>query len=174
MKSQHAQLLRAMIAYNAGDAKRIQHLLKVHSLAATIGTLEGIDEETLFILETAAIVHDIGIRVCEKKYGSCEGKLQEKEGFTEARKLLTSIGTYREDQIERVCWLVAHHHTYHNISGMDYQILIEADFLVNIYEDQLDAEAIEHVRKRIFKTASGIEILDTMFGKAENSPNANG
>ena len=72
MKRQHAKLLRAMIEYDAGDVQRIQHLLKVHNLAATIGTLEKMDEEDLFILESAAIVHDIGIHLSEQKYGSSE------------------------------------------------------------------------------------------------------
>lgn len=163
MKLEHAQLINAMTAYNQGDAKRIQHLLKVHSLAATIGTLEKLDEETLFILETAAIVHDIGIRISEQKYGSCDGKLQEKEGFTEARRMLTAQGHYTEAQINRVCWLVAHHHTYKDITGLDYQILVEADFLVNIYEDGISTEAIKNIRKNIFKTKTGLELLNTMY-----------
>lgn len=88
MNRQHAKLTAAMVAYDRGDAKRIQHFLKVHDLAAVIGTLEGLDEETQFILETAAILHDIGIHISEQKYGSCSGKYQEKEGPAEARKLM--------------------------------------------------------------------------------------
>ena len=34
--------------------------------------------------------------------------------------------------IRRVEYLVGHHHTYKDIDGLDYQILVEADFLVNI------------------------------------------
>jgi hypothetical protein len=30
--------------------------------------------------------------------------------------------------VERVCYLVGHHHTYTNIDGPDYQILVEAGF----------------------------------------------
>ena len=44
MNRQHAKLTAAMVAYDRGDAKRIQHFLKVHDLAAVIGTLEGLDE----------------------------------------------------------------------------------------------------------------------------------
>lgn len=168
MKLQHAQLINAMTAYNQGDAKRIQHLIKVHSLAATIGTLEKLDEETLFILETAAIVHDIGIRVCERKYGSCDGKLQEKEGFIEARHMLEAQGHYTEAQIDRVCWLVAHHHTYKDITGTDYQILVEADFLVNIYEDGVSGQAIKNIRKNIFKTKTGLELLNIMYNLTDS------
>ena len=53
-----------MIEYYRGDAKRIQHFIKVYNFASLLGRQEQLDEETLFILETAAIVHDIGIRIC--------------------------------------------------------------------------------------------------------------
>ena len=70
-------LALAMIDYNNGDPKRIQHTTKVHAYASMIGRIEGLDEETLFILESAALVHDIGIRASEQKYGHQNGKLQE-------------------------------------------------------------------------------------------------
>lgn len=74
------------------------------------------------------------------------------------------MGTFSEAQIERICWLVGHHHTYDSIIEIDYQILVEADFLVNIYEDNLPADAICKVREKIFKTSAGRALLDTMFG----------
>ena len=70
-----SQLLGAMISYYNGDPRRIQHFIKVHDLARTIGILEGLDSETLYILESAAAVHDIGIRMCELKYGKCDAIL---------------------------------------------------------------------------------------------------
>lgn len=167
MNRQHAQLIEAMTRYDAGDAKRIQHFMKVHDYAATIGSLEDVDADTLFIIETAAIVHDIGIHLCEQKFGSCNGKLQEQEGPAEARRLLQTVGGYTERQIERVCWLVGHHHTYHDIDGMDYQILIEADFLVNLYEDNLSLETARQVEESIFKTATGKRLLNDIYLKQD-------
>ena len=157
-------LALAMIDYNNGDPKRIQHTTKVHAYASMIGRIEGLDEETLFILESAALVHDIGIRASEQKYGHQNGKLQEQEGPAVAREILTRIGGYSERQIERICWLVGHHHTYHVCEDLDYQILIEADFLVNLYEDNESPHAIRAVRKNIFRTGSGTKMLETMFG----------
>ena len=157
-------LALAMIDYNNGDPKRIQHTTKVHAYASMIGRIEGLDEETLFILESAALVHDIGIRASEQKYGHQNGKLQEQEGPAVAREMLTRIGGYSERQIERICWLVGHHHTYHVCEDLDYQILIEADFIVNLYEDHESPHAIRAVRKNIFRTGSGTKMLETMFG----------
>ncbi len=158
------ELALAMINYDNGDPKRIQHTTKVHAYALLIGLGEGLDQETLLILESAALVHDIGIRASEKKYGYQNGKLQEQEGPAVARELLIRIGGYTEEQMERIGWLVAHHHTYHASEDLDYQILIEADFLVNLYEDNEPEDAIRTIRKNIFRTKSGIKILDDMFG----------
>ena len=74
------KLHMAMIELYHGDAKRIQHFCKVHSYAKLIAEMEKVDAKILFILETAALTHDIGIHLCEEKYGNCNGKLQEKEG----------------------------------------------------------------------------------------------
>ena len=158
------ELALAMIDYNNGDPKRIQHTTKVHAYASLIGKCEGLDNEMLFILESAALVHDIGIRASERKYGHQNGKLQEQEGPAVARELLMRIGGYSEKQIERICWLIAHHHTYHVCEEIDYQILIEADFLVNLYEDNESMNAMRAVHKNIFRTDSGTRLLETMFG----------
>lgn len=158
-----SSLIDEMIAYDKGDPRRIQHFMKVHDFARTIGQLEGLDEQTLYILESAAVVHDIGIHVCEEKYGSCEGKLQEKEGPAIAKELLERLG-YEQKVINRICYLVGHHHTYTNIDGVDYQILVEADFLVNLYEDGVSPDAVRKAYQNIFQTESGRKICRNMFG----------
>lgn len=157
------QLFEKMVAYDRGDPKRIQHFVKVHAFAALIGRAEGLDEKTQFRLEAAAYVHDIGIRPAEKKYGNCSGKLQEQEGPGEAEKLLNELGFDREDT-ERICWLVGHHHTYDQIEGMDYRILVEADFLVNLYESGAGLPAVRAAGEKIFRTSSGKNLLEQMFG----------
>lgn len=159
-------LAKSMTEYYKGDPKRINHFLKVHAFAKEIGELERLNEETLFIVETAAYVHDIGIKISEHKYGSSAGKYQEIEGPAEAEKMLEQLG-FDKKVINRVSYLVGHHHTYDNIDGVDYQILVEADFLVNAYEDMMSAESIMNVRKRIFRTKSGTELLGTLFPAAE-------
>ena len=145
------QLHLAMLGLYKGDAKRIQHFCKVHSYAKLIAECEKVDKETLFILEAAAL-----------KYGECGGKLQEKEGPAIAARLFEKLGF--ENQVsERVQYLIAHHHTYHNIDGLDYQILVEADFLVNLFEDNLSKEAAVNAYQNIFKTATGKQICKEMF-----------
>ena len=162
MTPQTARLLCAMAEYD-GDAGRIHHFVKVHGFACAIAALEGVDEETQFVLETAALVHDIGIRNCLEKYGSSRGPLQEQEGPAEAEAVLRAVGGYTDRQIDRVKYLVGHHHTYTNIDGLDYQILVEADFLVNLHESADRYRAIL-AEERIFRTESGKRLLHALFG----------
>lgn len=157
------ELFLAMIHFDAGDPKRIQHFTKVHSYARLIAQSESMEEEAEFTLEAAAYVHDIGIHIAEEKYGYQNGKLQEQEGPAAARALMEPLG-FDENVISRVEYLVGHHHTYSNIDALDYQILVEADFLVNMYEDGEDQKTAAAVGEKIFRTATGKRILQDMFG----------
>lgn len=156
-------LARAMIRYDGGDPRRVQHFTKVHAYAKLIGEEEGLDEATRFTLETAAYVHDIGIRNAELQYNSSAGTYQEELGPAEAEKLLKTLG-FADTVIARVSYLVGHHHTYHSIEGMDYRILVEADFLVNLFEESAKPEEVRRARDMIFRTKTGIELCNEMFG----------
>ena len=68
-----------------------------------------------------------------------------------------------KDDIDRVCYLVGHHHTYSNIDGTDYQILVEADFLVNLFEDNVPEHGVDTALERIFKTETGKHLLQLQF-----------
>ena len=135
------QLHLAMLGLYKGDAKRIQHFCKVHSYAKLIAECEKVDKETLFILEAAALTHDIGIHLCEEKYGECGGKLQEKEGPAIAARLFEKLGF--ENQVsERVT------------SGK----LVD-----HVIKDNLSKEAAVNAYQNIFKTATGKQICKEMF-----------
>lgn len=155
-------LINKMIEYYKGDIKRINHFIKVYGYAKAIGENEISDKRTLEILEVAAVVHDIGIKISEEKYGSSSGEYQQKEGPAIAEKMLGEL-EYDKEFIERVCWLIAHHHTYNDIIGIDYQILVEADFLVNIFEDRMNDKQQESIKQKIFKTKTGKQYFENMF-----------
>lgn len=155
-----SNIILEMVKYYSGDTKRINHFIKVHSFARTIGKIENIDKDTQFILEVAALVHDIGIKVSEEKYNSAAGKYQEIEGPKIAEELLEKLGV-ESDVSRRVSYLVGHHHTYSDIDGIDYQILVESDFLVNIFEE--DIKEINTIKEKYFKTKAGISILNELY-----------
>lgn len=150
------------IAYDCGDPKRIQHFIKVHAFAKLIAESEGIDAHVRFVLEAAAYLHDIGIHKAEDLLGDCGGKNQEKLGPGEAAPILERCG-FTEVDAQRVCFLIAHHHTYTGIDGVDWQILLEADMLVNLYEDGLGEHAARSALERVFKTETGKELCRQMF-----------
>ena len=69
MEDKLKQLYLAMWKWDEGDAQLIQHFAKVHSFARLIGTCEGLDADTLYLLETEALLHDIGIIPARKEFG---------------------------------------------------------------------------------------------------------
>lgn len=151
-----------MVGYFGCDVRRINHALKVYGFASTICRCENLSEHDIDVTKIAAVLHDIGIPVSEKKYGSCIGKYQELEGPPIAHALLEKLGT-EPDKIARVCYLIGNHHTYTKIDGFDFQILVEADFLVNIYEDEMDEKMVKSIKEKYFKTNTGLQLLDSMF-----------
>ena len=161
-KTDIENLITKMIYYYSGDPKQIQHFLKVHSFALRIGLAEKIESSVLGTLEAAAVVHDIGIKVSREKYNSSDGKYQEIEGPALAKDMLDELA-FPPEITDRVCYLVGHHHTYDNILGIDYQILIEADFLVNMYESNMTKETIISVKNDIFKTKTGLSLCEVIF-----------
>lgn len=158
----HSPLIHEMIQYDAGSPDRIQHFIKVLNFASLIAEGEELNEKTRFILETAAIVHDIGIKKSKELYGDSNGKHQEELGPDIARPMLAKL-SYDPPIVDRVCYLIAHHHTYTDIDGLDYQILVEADFLVNFYENNASQEKIASILKRIFRTNTGIYLCRIMY-----------
>ena len=157
-----AQILEKMIAYSGGNLHDINHLICVWTYAKTIGELEGLEQETQTTLEIAAITHDIACPLCREKYGNTDGKNQERESPPLVTEFFRELPVAKED-VTRISWLVAHHHTYTGVEGMDYQILLEADFLVNADESGYTKSAIRSFRERVFRTAAGIRLLNSIY-----------
>ncbi|WP_249030378.1 HD domain-containing protein [Tannockella kyphosi] len=158
------QLLYDMILYFENDPKRIHHLIKVYEFGKLIARNENLDKKTIQTIELACLIHDCGIKIAERLEHSSAGPLQEKYGPEIVYQLLSNYPL--EDDIKnRIAYLVGHHHTYINITGLDYQILVEADFLVNILEDNMTIDQINLIKNNIFKTKMGIFLLDTLYLK---------
>ena len=164
-----AAATQKMIAFYRGNIHDIDHFLKVWAMAKTIGELEGLDKHAQEVLELAAVVHDIACPLCWEKYGDTNGKHQELESPPLVEAFFEDLPVERPD-VERISWLVAHHHTYANIDGPDHQILLEADFLVNAGESGYTPSAIRNFRERVFRTAAGKELLDSMYLKGAENP----
>lgn len=151
-----------MIEYFKDDVKRINHAIKVFSFARFMGRMEGLNLTKQTILEIASILHDIGIKVCEEKYNSTAGHYQEIEGPIVAKDILADM-EIDEKILERVLFLIGSHHSYHKVDDIDFQILIEADFIVNIFEDGLEKDAISSIKEKYFRTKTGIKLIESMY-----------
>jgi HD superfamily phosphodiesterase len=156
------EILSLAITYNGNDVKRINHLLKVFSFARLIGKLEKCESQIQTIIEISAILHDIGIHEAERKHNSIDGNWQEIEGPIVAQELLKDCNLDK-NILNRVLFLIGHHHTYKAIDGKDFQILVEADFLVNIFEDEIEISECEKIKENIFKTKTGIGFLEQFY-----------
>lgn len=157
-----SQMMRKMIMNPKVSMYDINHFLKVHAYAKMIGELEGVDSDKLAVLEAAAVIHDIACPDLREKYGTANGKEQEITGRPLAEKFLADTALSAE-QAARVVYLVAHHHTLDQIDDVDYQILIEADYLVNADEVPYSKENIINTYNNVFKTESGKELLQRIF-----------
>ncbi len=146
-------LTEAMEAYFTGDVRRINHAHRVTEYAEELLKREGGD---YLIVIGASLLHDIGIHQAQKKYGSTNGKYQEKEGPLIARRILTRVG-FERNQIEEICEIIAHHHSPGRINTQNFKILYDADWLVNLKDeyDIQDRNRLSNIIEKVFLTPSG-------------------
>jgi len=156
------RVTQKMIQYFGSDVRRINHALKVHGFAGCIARCEGLSDTELLIVDISALLHDIGVKEAEKKYNSDKAAYQEIEGPAVAANLLADLNIDKK-LLDRICYIIGNHHSYSMIDGTDFQILVEADFLVNIYEGENSIHSIENIRTVYFKTPAGISMIESMY-----------
>ncbi len=165
-REEEKDLLRGKIAlemkkYFGTDFKRVNHALKVARYAEQILKIEG--GHPLVVLG-AAYLHDIGIHEAERKHGSPSGHYQEIEGPPIARRILEGLSVQREI-VNEICDIIAHHHSPKAEEPLNFQILYEADWLVNLEEEGIskDREKLEKVIGKVFKTTTGKELAQKVY-----------
>ncbi len=165
-----AAILAAMEAYFGADSRRIDHARKVTAYAEELLKHEtGADP---FVVVAAGILHDIGIRQAERKYGSAAGKYQEIEGPPVARDILTLLGV-GPAHIDEICEIIANHHSPGKIKTKNFAILYDADWLVNIRDeyDIKDTTKLATIIDRVFLTESGKALARQIYlGEAISKP----
>ena len=159
------EIAEKMIGLSDGNVEDINHFMKVWGYARTIGKMARLEMRSQYILEAAAVVHDISCPLCREKYGSTGGKHQEQESEPLVRAFFAGTDVDAE-VVERIVYLVTHHHSPDAVDGLDYQILIEADYLVNADEMGFSAENIRNFRERFFRTRTGTDLLNMIYTKA--------
>ena len=144
-----------MIIYFGYNNKYINHTYRVLDYAEEISDIEKGDPDIVIF---SAILHDIGIPDCEKKYSSTKGQLQEIEGPPVAREILESL-SINEEIIKEVSEIVGCHHSPGEIETMNFKIMWDADWLVNLPDvyDIQDKIKLAEIIYKTFMTKSGLE-----------------
>jgi putative nucleotidyltransferase with HDIG domain len=155
------KLIDEMKKVFAGDQKRIEHTLKVLNYAEQIRQAEGGDP---LVVKAAAILHDIGIPKAEAKYDSSEAGYQQLEGPPIAEGILKKCGL-ENGAIEHICRIVASHHSGKDIDTLEFRIVWDADWLVNIPVDFVEPgkEKLQEIIDKTFKTCKGRQIAIKTF-----------
>ncbi|MFA7283355.1 MAG: HD domain-containing protein [Candidatus Omnitrophota bacterium] len=156
-------LVRELEDFFGSDARRIAHAKKVMEFAEKMLKRERADYA---IVIPAAILHDVGIKPAEEKYGSAGGQLQEKEGPAVARKILRKIGM-KKDRIGEICRIIASHHSPGEVNTVNFRVLYDADWLVNFGGEFKGLRRTERERliNRIFLTETGRLIASVLYLK---------
>ncbi|MBN1574632.1 MAG: HD domain-containing protein [Deltaproteobacteria bacterium] len=143
------------------DQKRIDHALTVFGYASEIMKAEGGDPK---VVVSAALLHDIGIKEAERKHGSSAAKYQEMEGPRIAEGIMRDVGL-DADTIDHVCRIVGSHHSARDIDTVEFRIIWDADWIVNIPDlyDVEDKGKLAGVIKKLFRTKSGREIAEGKY-----------
>lgn len=151
----------AMKAYFGSDQRRIDHALRVTGFAGEILKIERGDR---LVVVAAALLHDIGIREAERKYGSSAGNLQEQEGPPVAREILAGLGL-PEGVIDEVCAIISSHHSPGEVDTDNFRVVWDADWLVNLGDefDLREAGKTRDLIGKIFLTATGKTIAERIF-----------
>ncbi|MDP4093205.1 MAG: HD domain-containing protein [Bacillota bacterium] len=157
-----SRIIERMVSYFGEDRKRINHALKVYGFSKAILGGEELAEKTVLVVELAAVLHDIGIKEAERKYNSSEARYQEEEGPAIAQAIMAEAGV-EESIMGRVCHIIGNHHSYGKIDSIEFQIVVEADFIVNIFEDNMDPNAVKTIKDKYFKTQVGKSIIKSMY-----------
>jgi hypothetical protein len=146
------------------DERRINHALKVLAAAEIIMNGEQVYGITHDVVTVTALLHDVGIKAAELKYNSSAGPYQELEGPPVVREIMERLSAPQEI-IERVTYIVGGHHTARKNDGLDFQIIWEADLLVNIEEERLDrnTEQLRNIIKKNFQTPTGLRLARSRY-----------
>jgi len=157
------KLIKELEDYFGDDKKRINHAKNVMRFAEDLLKQEKGDRH---IVIPASILHDIGIKVAEEKYGSSAGRYQEKEGPPIAKAILLKIG-FRKEDIGQICEIIAHHHSPGNIHTLNFKLLYDADWLVNLKDgvDIKDRDKLKKLINKVFQTGPGKKLATKLYLK---------
>jgi HD superfamily phosphodiesterase len=125
------RITKLLVDYFGNDFRRITHALEVLKYAEAIS--ENKHDYDYDIVIATALLHDVGIKPSEEKFGFNNGKTQEEYGPPVAEELLKGID-FPPEKIVKVCEIIGNHHSRSRYDYVELEILKEADRIVNKLE----------------------------------------
>jgi hypothetical protein len=86
------------------------------------------------------------------------------EGVPIARSILERLDIEEEDR-EKICDMIGHHHHPREEETLNFQILYEADWLVNMEEKGLsqDRKEVQAIIEKYFRTEAGRQLAEKLY-----------
>lgn len=135
-----------MKLYHHGDMGKVQHFVRVYTLAKSIGELEHLSDEEQLDLELAALTHSV----------------EKETRVPVVRDMLRECGI-AETAAMHVCHMIENTENYEHIGTLDHQILIEAKMIVDFKEHNTPVNDIVRQAEDIFITNTGKLFLKRAF-----------
>lgn len=127
-----AILARSLISYFGEDNRRIDHALQVLAESEALLAKDPACDPDIVI--AVALLHDVGIKISEEKFGTNTGRTQEEYGPPAAEALLLQVG-FPPEKLRVVKEIIGNHHSPSRYAYPELALLKEADRIVNDREE---------------------------------------
>jgi hypothetical protein len=111
-----------------------------------------------------ALLHDIGCPNAKTKYGNTTPVNQEREGKPKALEMLASYPISEEEKL-LIADVVGLHHHHKELQKMGYELLVEADLIVNLLEGYYNLGQAAYYFDYLVTSRCGRDLYRNMFLK---------
>jgi hypothetical protein len=86
------------------------------------------------------------------------------EGPAIAKEILERLSVQKE-MINEICDIIGHYHSPREEETLNFQVLYEADWLVNIEEEGVSKERkkVEELIGKVFRTVTGKQLAEKLY-----------
>lgn len=109
-------------------------------------------------MQAAAILHDVTIKYCKEHYNGDASQNNQKQVVSILVTRFLESANYLPSYVPKIIELVNCYHDYDKPKNKLLQLLMEADLIVNCYENRPDYKKAEYIKK-IFQTDGGKELM---------------
>ncbi|MFA6815270.1 MAG: HD domain-containing protein [Lentisphaeria bacterium] len=164
MENIYLDLWRRVIAFYAKeDVTQIAHTQSVIDYTEKIALLEAFSTRHLYLLKTAALLHDIGCPAARALHGKALPRIQELEGQKIAEQYLLDYPDFTQKEKTYIAEIVGSHHQFSASQKLHFEPLFEADLITNLLEQKATKSVAKNARDKMVTTDSGKHLFDILF-----------